>query len=88
MATELMKQPQYATLSISEMALTLYAVNKGYFDDVEVNRALAFESALKGHVKSHHGAILDKIENTKELDAETEKALDAAIQEFKQNGTY
>ena len=88
MATELMKQPQYATLSISEMALTLHAINKGYFDDVEVNRALAFESALKGHVKSHHGAILDKIENTKELDAETEKALDAAIQEFKQNGTY
>ena len=88
MATELMKQPQYATLSISEMALTLHAINKGYFDDVEVNRALAFEAALKGHVKSHHGAILDKIENTKELDAETEKALDAAIQEFKQNGTY
>jgi F-type H+/Na+-transporting ATPase subunit alpha len=88
MATELMKQPQYATLSISEMALTLHAINKGYFDDVEVNRALAFEAALKGHVKSHHGAILDKIENTKELDAENEKALDAAIQEFKQNGTY
>jgi F-type H+/Na+-transporting ATPase subunit alpha len=88
MATELMKQPQYATLSISEMALTLHAINKGYFDDVEVNRALAFEAALKGHVKSHHGAILDKIESTKELDAETEKALDAAIQEFKQNGTY
>lgn len=88
MATELMKQPQYATLSISEMALTLHAINKGYFDDVEVNRALAFESALKGHVKSHHGEILDKIENTKELDGETEKALDAAIQEFKQNGTY
>jgi F-type H+/Na+-transporting ATPase subunit alpha len=88
MATELMKQPQYATLSISEMALTLHAINKGYFDDVEVNRALAFESALKGHIKSHYGAILDKIENTKELDGETEKALDAAIQEFKQNGTY
>jgi len=88
MATELMKQPQYATLSISEMALTLHAINKGYFDDVEVNRALAFESALKGHIKSHHAAILDKIESTKELDSETEKALDAAIQEFKQNGTY
>ena len=88
MATELMKQPQYATLSISEMALTLHAINKGYFDDVEVNRALAFESALKGHIKSHYGSILDKIENTKELDGETEKALDAAIQEFKQNGTY
>ena len=88
MATELMKQAQYATLKVSEMALTLFALNKGYFDDVDIKRALVFESALKGHVRSQHPAILDKIETTKELDAETEKALEAAIQEFKQNGTY
>ncbi len=88
MATELMKQSQYATLKVSEMALTLFALNKGYFDDVDIKRALAFESALKSHIRSHHGAILDKIEASKELDAETEKALEAAIQEFKQNGTY
>ncbi len=88
MATELMKQPQYATLSISEMALTLFAVNQGYMDDVEVSRALAFESALKGYIRSNHGGILDTIESTKELDSATESQLDSAIQEFKQNGTY
>ncbi len=88
MATELMKQPQYATLSISEMALTLFAINNGYFDDIEVNRALAFESALKSYVRGQHSAILDKIEKSKELDADNEKALHAAIQEFKKNGTY
>lgn len=88
MATELMKQTQYATLKVSEMALTLFALNKGYFDDVDIKRALAFESALKSHIRSHHGGILDRIEASKELDAETEKALEAAIQEFKQNGTY
>ncbi|WP_350283332.1 F0F1 ATP synthase subunit alpha [Nitrosomonas sp.] len=88
MATELMKQSQYATLKVSEMALTLFALNKGYFDDVDIKRALAFESALKSYIRGHHGAILDKIEISKELDAETEKALEAAIQEFKQNGTY
>lgn len=88
MATELMKQPQYATLSVSEMALTLFAINNGYFDDVEVNRALAFETALKSYIRGQHGAILDKIEKSKELDAENEKELTAAIQEFKQNGTY
>ncbi|MBL0011788.1 MAG: F0F1 ATP synthase subunit alpha [Nitrosomonas sp.] len=88
MATELMKQSQYATLSVSEMALTLFAINNGYFDDVEVKRALAFESALKSYIRNQHGIILDKIENTKELDAETEKDLTAAIKEFKQNGTY
>lgn len=88
MVTELMKQPQYATQSVSEMALTLFAVNKGYLDDVEVSRALAFESALKSYIKSQHGAIMDKIESEKNLDADTEKALEAAIQEFKQSGTY
>ncbi|SES80062.1 F-type H+-transporting ATPase subunit alpha [Nitrosomonas marina] len=88
MATELMKQPQYATLSVSEMALTLFAINNGYFDDVEVNRALAFEAALKSYIRGQHASILEKIESTKELDADTEKKLVAAIEEFKKNGTY
>jgi F-type H+-transporting ATPase subunit alpha len=88
MVTELMKQSQYATLSVSEMALTLFAVNKGYLDDVEVRRALAFEAALKGHMRSKYSAIMDKIETTKDLDAETEKELDAAIQDFKKTGSY
>jgi len=88
MATELMKQSQYATLKVSEMALTLFALNKGYFDDVDIKRALVFESALKSYIRSQHGGILDKIEASKELDAETEKSLEAAIQEFKKNGTY
>ncbi|MFO7579965.1 F0F1 ATP synthase subunit alpha [Nitrosomonas halophila] len=88
MATELMKQAQYATLKVSEMALTLFALNKGYFDDVDIKRALAFESALKSHMRSHYQPVMDKIETTKELDGETEQALEAAIQEFKQNGSY
>ncbi|NNM82899.1 MAG: F0F1 ATP synthase subunit alpha, partial [Burkholderiales bacterium] len=44
LVTELMKQTQYSPMSISEMALTLFAVNKGFLDDVEVKKALAFES--------------------------------------------
>lgn len=88
MATELMKQPQYATLKVSEMAITLFALNKGYFDDVDIKRALAFESALRSHIRAHHAALMDKIETTKSLDDELEKALEAAIHELKQNGVY
>lgn len=88
MATELMKQNQYSTQKVSEMAVTLFALNKGYFDDVELDRALAFESALKGHIISHHPAVIEKIESSKNLDEETEKALEAAIVQFKQNGAY
>ena len=46
MVTELMKQLQYCPLSVAEMAVTLFAVNKGYFDDVAVPKALAFESGI------------------------------------------
>ncbi|MBR0567370.1 F0F1 ATP synthase subunit alpha [Azoarcus sp. L1K30] len=83
--TELMKQAQYSPLSISDMAVTLYAVNNGYFDDVEVPRLLAFESGLQQFVKTKNADLVKKIADTKELDAEGEKALVAAIAEFKKS---
>jgi F-type H+-transporting ATPase subunit alpha len=88
MVTELMKQPQYAPLSVAEQALTLFAVNRGYYDDVPVEKALAFESSLRTYIKSKYAALIDKIESTKDLDADGEKALAAAIEDFKKNGTY
>jgi F-type H+-transporting ATPase subunit alpha len=88
MVTELMKQPQYSTMTVPEMALTLFAVNKGYLDDVEVKKALAFEAALHAFIKSKYRGLLDKIEETKDLDADTEKALSAAVEEFKATAVY
>jgi F-type H+/Na+-transporting ATPase subunit alpha len=83
LVTELMKQPQYAPMSVAEMAITLYASNNGYFDDVEVNRVLACEAALLQYLKSSHSAIMDAIATTKDLDSGNEKALVAAIESFK-----
>jgi F-type H+-transporting ATPase subunit alpha len=88
MVTELMKQQQYSTMTVGEMALTLFAVNKGYLDDVDVKKALSFESAMLAFIRSKHRAILDKIEETNELDAEGEKVLATAIEEFKSNSVY
>jgi len=88
MVTELMKQPQFSTMTVAEMALTLFAVNKGYLDDVEVKKALSFESALLAFIKSKHRAIIEKIETTNELDGESEKTLAAAIEEFKASSVY
>src|SRR5512135_1326176 len=88
LVTELMKQPQYSPISVAEQALTLFAVNKGYFDDVEVKRALAFESAMRQHVKTKFKELFDRIESTKDLNADDEKALAAAIEDFKKNGAY
>src|SRR5678816_1827545 len=56
--TELMKQKQYAPLSVGQMGATLYAVTKGYFDDVPVEKALAFESSLRAFMKSKYAALM------------------------------
>jgi len=88
LVTELMKQPQYSPMSISEMAVTLFAVNKGYLDDVEVKKALAFESALQAYMKNSHADLMAKIESDKDMKAETEKSLSDAIQKFKESSVY
>ncbi|MCX9157340.1 F0F1 ATP synthase subunit alpha [Niveibacterium sp. 24ML] len=85
LVTELMKQAQYAPLSVADMAVTLFAVNKGYFDDVPVNRALACEAAMQQHVRAQVADLHAKIEQTKDLDAEGEKTLAAAIEAFKKS---
>src|SRR5512136_2868025 len=81
LVTELMKQPQYSPISVADQAITLFSVNKGFFDDVEVKRALAFEAALRSHVKSKYKDLFDRIETTKDLNADDEKALAAAIED-------
>jgi F-type H+/Na+-transporting ATPase subunit alpha len=88
LVTELMKQPQYSPLSVADQALTLFAVNKGYYDDVPVDKAIAFEAALRAFMHSKYAAMIEKIESSKDLDAEGEKQLAAAIEDFKKNGTY
>jgi F-type H+/Na+-transporting ATPase subunit alpha len=86
--TELLKQTQYTPLPISLMAVSLFAVNKGYLDDVPVKQVLAFESGLHDFVKTKHSALVQKIEDTKQLDKDGEATLSAAIADFKKSGTY
>jgi F-type H+/Na+-transporting ATPase subunit alpha len=88
MVTELMKQPQYEPLQVWEMALTLFAVNNGYFDDIDVKKALAAERAMRAHIKSKFGDLIDRIEDTKDLSKDDEDKLHAAVKDFKQNASY
>jgi F-type H+-transporting ATPase subunit alpha len=88
LVTELMKQPQYQPLQVWEMALTLFAVNNGYFDDIEVKKALAAERAMRDHLKAKYAALVDRIEQTKDLSKDDEAALHDAVKDFKKSGTY
>src|SRR5947207_2270916 len=83
--TELLKQTQYAPLPISLMGASLFAVNKGFMDDVDVNKILPFEHGLHQFLKSSHGALLDKIEQSKALDKDAEAELNTAVAAFKKS---
>ncbi|MDR2259409.1 MAG: F0F1 ATP synthase subunit alpha [Azoarcus sp.] len=83
--TELMKQPQYSPMSIAEMGIVLYAVNNGHFDDIEGARVLAFEAGLLQYIKTQQAALVSDILEKRELDADAEKTLAAAIAEFKKS---
>ncbi len=86
--TELMKQGQYAPLSVAEMAVSLFAANEGYIDDVDVKKIVAFEAALHSHVKSNNSDLLDKINESGDYNEEIIAGLKSAIETFKANGVY
>ena len=82
--TELMKQPQYAPLSVADMAVSLFA-SDGYMDDVDVPRILAFETGLHQYLHQNKADLMKKIETNKELDKDGEAQLKSAIAEFKKS---
>jgi F-type H+-transporting ATPase subunit alpha len=86
MVTEVMKQQQYQPLQVWEMALTLFAVNNGYFDDIDVKKALSAEKSLRDFIKTKYAALAVRMD--KELSGDDEKALNEAIKDWKKNGSY
>lgn len=86
--TELMKQPQYSPLSVAEQAVSLIAANEGFLDDVELNKIVSFEAALHSYMKSTHGALLDKINESGDFSDEIKNDLKSAISNFKSTGTW
>jgi F-type H+-transporting ATPase subunit alpha len=88
MVTELMKQPQYQPLQVWEMALVLFAVNNGYYDDIPVAKGLAAERAMRDFMKGKYGDLVGRIESTKDLSKEDEAKLHEAIKDFKKNAAY
>jgi F-type H+/Na+-transporting ATPase subunit alpha len=86
MVTELMKQPQYQPLQVWEMALTLFAVNNGYYDDIDVKKALGAERSMREYLKGKYAELVNRMEDKKDLSADDEKALHEAIKDWKANG--
>ncbi|MBT8493562.1 MAG: F0F1 ATP synthase subunit alpha [Deltaproteobacteria bacterium] len=86
--TELMKQKQYAPLSVGLMGLSLYAVNEGYIDDVPVEKVVDFEAALHAHASEKYADLIDEISTTGKFDDDVAASLKGVVEDFKRSGAY
>jgi F-type H+-transporting ATPase subunit alpha len=83
-----MKQPQYQPLSIAEMAISLFAANEGFIDDVDVEKVGSFEASLLSYMKSNEAGLMDKINSTGGFDKDISGAMTSAIEAFKTTGSW
>ncbi len=86
--TELMKQKQYSPLSVAEMAVSLYAVDQGHMDDLEIAKVGDFEAALLAYMADSHGELMAKINENGDYDDDVAAALGSAIKSFKSDHVW
>ncbi|MDG2316485.1 MAG: F0F1 ATP synthase subunit alpha [Gammaproteobacteria bacterium] len=86
--TELMKQSQYSPLPVADMAISLYAANEGYLDDVDVEGIVAFEEALHAYSHANASELIEKINATGDFDDDIQAGLKGLLDEFKASGAY
>jgi len=80
---ELLKQPQYQPMNAQEQVASLYAGTRGYMDDVPVDAVRKFETEMIEFLRNSKADVLKDIAEKKQLDADIEGRLKAAIEEFK-----
>ncbi len=85
--SEVLKQPQYRPLTLEKQSTIMYAVINGHMDKVPIGKVEQWETAFHQYMETNHRPILEKIATTNDLDQETEQALVAAINAFKQTVT-
>jgi len=85
--TELMKQPQYSPMSVADMAISLYAIDRGFMDDVVMNKIGAFEAALLDYMNNSQSELVETL-NRGDWGDEIEAQLKAACEEFATTGSW
>jgi F-type H+-transporting ATPase subunit alpha len=86
--TEVMKQPQYQPMAVWEMALTLFAVNNGFMEGVDIKQLASFEKSLRDFIRTKHAALVERLEKNKDMSKEDEAELRSAIEQFKKTGAF
>jgi len=86
--TELMKQNQYQPMSVGEMAVSIFAAEKGYLKDVALNKVLDFEAALIAYMRSTHGDLMADIDATGNYNDAIEAKLHEGLKTFKKTQSW
>ncbi|MDB4661221.1 F0F1 ATP synthase subunit alpha [Gammaproteobacteria bacterium] len=86
--TELLKQKQYAPMSVAQQALSLFAADRGYMADVEVEKILDFEEALHGYLTSEKSELEQKINTTGDWNDDIENQFKELVEDFKKTQTF
>jgi len=85
---ETMKQKQYSPMSVAQLAVSLFAVDRGYMDDVELDKVGDFEEALQSYMSASHADLMQSIEDNPVFNDEVESKLKAAADDFKANHAW
>ncbi len=86
--TELMKQKQYAPMSVAQQALVLFAAERGYLEDVELNKIGDFEAALLSYANNEHADLMAEINAKADYNDDIVARLSALIDGFKATHTW
>ncbi|MBA7686122.1 ATP synthase subunit alpha [subsurface metagenome] len=71
-------------MPLEKQIMILYAAINGYIDDIPLDKVVAFETGFHRFVEANHPGIGENITKEKDITAQTEEALKAAVLEFKQ----
>jgi F-type H+-transporting ATPase subunit alpha len=86
--TELMKQAQYSPLSVAGMAISLFAANEGYLDEVPLDKIIAFEKSLHEFSSEKHPDLVSEINTNCDYNDEVAAKLKTLMEDFKEKGVY
>ena len=80
---EILKQPQYAPLSVAEQVVVLYAATRKYLLDIPVAQVKTFEKELLEFIKTNHAALLVEVTGKAGITKELDDKLAKVVSEFK-----
>ena len=81
--TELLKQPQFSPYSMEQEVVSVWAGTHGKMDDLPISDVLPFEKGMLDYL-DHNTDILKTIRETEDFTADTEAALDKAVEAFRE----